>query len=80
MEITQELKDELASKYDIKILEQKIDSVEERLEQKIGSLEEKFNYKLRLNTLFLTIVIILSYLLLNKENLEFFIRILGLVR
>lgn len=87
VEISEELKKELASKYDIKMVEEEIKHLEEKMEQnltmikqEIRSVEERFNYKLKINTLFLTIVIILSQLLLNRENFEFLVKLLGIVR
>lgn len=77
--ISEELKKELASKYDIEVVKKEIDVVRKeidvlRKEIELVRLELKKDLKI------ITIILLAAIIILNQNSLEFLARILGLLK
>ncbi len=75
-EIIDELKKELASKYDIELVKKEIESLKKEMDHKIDYKIELVRKELRIIFLILTFLIIF----LNQHSLEIIARILGILK
>jgi hypothetical protein len=95
LELKDELTKELASKADLQILRAEIQAMEQRLEAKIElvrkeldgkiereilKLEHKLEHKFNLIMFFIVISNLLILFSINKDALEFLLKVLGLIK
>jgi len=85
--ISEELKKELATKYDLKLVEKAIDLLREEMLKEIGVLREEMHKEIdlirkdmKIIEIRLLAILIIVMLLLNQGTIAFIARILGLLK
>jgi len=82
-EITEELKKELATKYDLKLVEtelrKEIDLLRQEMHKEIGLVKKEIDL-VRKDMKIITIIILAAMIFLNQSSLEFLARLFGLMK
>jgi len=88
--ITEELKKELATKYDIELLKKDIDVLQQETHKEIGILREEMHKEIgivkkeidlvRKDIKIITIIILVAMIFLNQNSLEFLAKLFGLLK
>jgi hypothetical protein len=74
--ISEELKKELASKYDVELLRQEMKTLEVELKKEIEITRLEFKKDLRIAVIILIAIIVI----LNQNSLEFLAKLIGIVK
>jgi polyhydroxyalkanoate synthesis regulator phasin len=77
--LTEELKKELATKYDIELLKKDIDILRQEMHKEIGLVKKEIDL-VRKDMKIITIIILAVIILLNQNSLEFLARLFGLLK
>ena len=77
--LTEELKKELATKYDIELLKKDIDILRQEMHKEIGLVKKEIDL-VRKDMKIITIIILAAMIFLNQNSLEFLARLFGLIK
>jgi hypothetical protein len=76
IKISEDLKKELASKYDIELLKKDIERVEIDLRKEIDMLRLEIRKDMKI----MTVIIVAVVIILNQNSLEFLLKVMGLLK